>query len=115
MAKHSKFSDEQLSKLHKYLKGNAFKLASAHKVSKIPYHPKRPELRDYQWLIADVEGLGRVEMYFTGMASHFKINGVYLEEGQIERHKLRALHDTLDKAYTKSLINDTTDFFDGIS
>jgi hypothetical protein len=108
------FSDEQLFKLHKFLKANALKLATAGKISKIPYHPKRPELRDYQWLIVDVDGLGKVEMYFTGMTSHFKVKGVYAENDQIERFNLRALHDVLEKAYTKKVISDAKGFFDGI-
>lgn len=105
------FTDEQLAKLRKYLEDNATELASSNNISQIPYYPKKETLRDYQWLIVNVEKLGRIEMYFTGVSSLLKIKGIYVESNRVDSFNFRQIHDVLLNTYNQNLIDKSTDFF----
>lgn len=104
------FSDEQLAKLRKYLEDNAVELALKDKISKIPYYKKKETLRDYQWLIVQVDRFGKIEMYFTGISSLLKIKGIYVESNRVDSFNFKQIHNILEKAYNKNLIKNSEDF-----
>lgn len=95
------FTDEQLTKLYQYLIENAKKLIKEKRGSQVPYYPNNPSMKDYCWTVIHIEGLGIIDMYFTGISSVVKVNGVFVEEKKViqfnfrnaERRLLEELND----------------------
>lgn len=62
------FTDEELEKLSNYLFENAEKLVYEECTETRPYYPDREDLASYKWLTIEVEGLGEIEYYSTGVS-----------------------------------------------
>lgn len=67
------FTDEELEKLSNYLFENAEKLVYEECTETRPYYPDREDLASYKWLIVEVQGLGEIHRYVTGVSHVLKV------------------------------------------
>lgn len=107
----AKYTNKELIKLKKHLDDNIDSLIEKGNVSQYSRYPDDPKIRDtYQVMVLNVNGLGRVEMYFS-MLSILKIDGIIVEEKIVNKLGFRDTCKMYEEAYKNKKIKDSKGWF----
>lgn len=108
----NKFTDEQLLKLRDYMNENCQTLVKEQRVSRVPYYPNQASMRSYCWTVIEIAGLGTIDLYFTGISSVLKINGVGVEEKRVRQFRFEDVERRLIKELNNQKVKESQKWFD---